>query len=111
MLLDALSQALAHPVRPANLPRMAESASWIASCCPAFGRGYEAWGGPSEAAQAVGSETAVTSSVVATALLRWWNGGPFTSWGGTAAELSEALRPFSSSGPAPPAPRPGSGRR
>ena len=63
---------------------------WIASCCPAFGWGYQKWEGPYQAAQAVGSETAVTSSVVATVLVRWWNDGLFTSWEGTATELSAA---------------------
>jgi hypothetical protein len=73
---------------------MAESASWIASCCPAFGWSYEMWHSPYEAAQAAASETAVTSSVVATVLVRWWQAGLFTSWEGTATELSEALRQF-----------------
>lgn len=93
-LLDALRQALACPVTPGNLPRMAESASWIASCCPAFGWNYETWQEPYQAAQAVGSGTAVASSVVATVLLRWWQAGLHPSgWEGTATELYDELLP------------------
>ncbi len=89
-LLDALSAGLQRnsEVEIDDLPRMADSAKWIAACFPALGLSYEDFRRPYEESQAEMAETALGNSLPATALIGWFEDVAKTEeWQGPAKEL------------------------
>lgn len=99
-ILGAVCDALVFGVRDCaktvlpRLPRMAESALWIAACVPAWGWNYKMWEHPYQSCQEDAHTLAVDASPVATALLSWWKQflkGGKAVWEGTASELDEML--------------------
>lgn len=93
VLYDTLSAGLRNrrSVSLPKLPRMADSAKWIAACFPALGWTYDDWNTPYEAAnnEAVMGSLEGNSATGAAALLDWFQGK--TSWTGTPRELYDLL--------------------
>ena len=74
-----------------QLPRMADSAKWIAACLPGMGLSFDTWLQAYQESQNHGIETSLESSLTAKALLSWRTTAPGDPWAGTPKELYEAL--------------------
>jgi hypothetical protein len=102
LLLDAMSAGLANlpKVEMDALPRMADSAKWIAACFPALGWTYEEWRQPYEESREALAETALGNSLPAACLLSWFNFNrkDRKEWTGTARELYDKLYPYVEAG-------------
>ena len=94
MLYNAIAHGLAHlpSVRLPGLPRMADTAKWLAACVPAFDWSYEDWLKPYDGQRADAAEVAIEASTVAVALLEWWSQGKHSDWRGTASQLNAQLK-------------------
>jgi hypothetical protein len=96
-ILGALLDGLVHGLQVIDsiqfdhLPRMADSAKWIAACLPGMGLDFETWRRAYQESQTNGIETSLESSLTAKALLAWWNTSPGDPWIGTPKELYDHL--------------------
>jgi hypothetical protein len=70
-----------------SLPRMADSARWIAACCPSLGWSYEEWLTAYTEKQQEAEDTALENDVVGMALWSWWKARSEKIWQGSASDL------------------------
>ena len=77
-----------------KMPRMADSARWIAACCPALGWTYQEWLNAYTDKQEEAEDTALENDVVGMALWTWWKVKKEKTWQGSASDLRSELLGF-----------------
>jgi hypothetical protein len=92
-LYDALAHGLAHlkDVKLETLPRMADSAKWIAACAPAIGWDYTNWHTPFQESQDAGVESVLDLSLPGKLLVSWFETYQGNDWLGLPSELYHLL--------------------
>ena len=96
-ILGALYSAVSAGLRNENtvllekMPRMADSARWIAACCSALGWTYEEWLSAYTLKQQEAEDTALENDVVGLALWTWWKVRNEKIWQGTVSDLRSEL--------------------
>ncbi len=92
-LYSAVSEGLRNEatVVVEKMPRMADSARWIAACCPALGWDFEDWSEAYADKQQEAEDTALENDVVGMALWTWWKARSEKTWNGSDSDLRMEL--------------------